>query len=57
LFCLFFVVHLVQVVLAGWGNFRGMITGFEVKKIPPPVEEDPENEEATLRANAEPLKF
>jgi thiosulfate reductase cytochrome b subunit len=33
LFCLFFAVHVIQVILAGWNNFRGMITGFEVKKI------------------------
>ncbi len=32
LFCLFIVIHIVQVILAGWNNFRGMITGFEVEK-------------------------
>ena len=32
LFCLFFVVHVVQVFIAGWNNFRGMVTGFEVVK-------------------------
>ncbi len=26
-FCSFFLVHIVQVVRAGWNNFRGMITG------------------------------
>ena len=30
LFSLFFVVHIVQVIIAGWNNFRGMVTGFEV---------------------------
>jgi thiosulfate reductase cytochrome b subunit len=30
LFTLFFVVHVLQVVRAGWNNFRSMITGFEV---------------------------
>ncbi len=30
LFTLFFVVHIVQVVLAGWNNFRSMITGLDV---------------------------
>lgn len=30
LFVLFFLVHVVQVVLAGWSNFRSMITGREV---------------------------
>lgn len=32
LFCLFFLVHVLQVIFAGWNNFRGMIAGFEVKK-------------------------
>ncbi|MBL7733410.1 MAG: cytochrome b/b6 domain-containing protein [Chitinophagaceae bacterium] len=32
-YVLFFLVHIVQVILAGWNNFRAMITGFEVKKI------------------------
>ena len=30
LFVLFFVVHVVQVVLAGWSNFRSMITGYDI---------------------------
>ena len=29
-YCLFFLVHIIQVALAGWNNFRGMIAGFEV---------------------------
>ncbi len=29
-FVLFFVVHVVQVILAGWSNFRSIITGYEV---------------------------
>jgi thiosulfate reductase cytochrome b subunit len=29
-YVLFFVVHVVQVVLAGWNNFRSVISGFEV---------------------------
>jgi thiosulfate reductase cytochrome b subunit len=36
LFCLFFLVHVVQAIRSGWNNFRSMITGFEVF----PVEED-----------------
>jgi thiosulfate reductase cytochrome b subunit len=41
-YCLFFLIHIVQVILAGWKNFQSMITGFEVfrekeiKKTPPP---------------------
>lgn len=30
-YLLFFVVHIVQVILAGWNNFRAIITGFEVQ--------------------------
>jgi thiosulfate reductase cytochrome b subunit len=26
----FFVVHIAQVIRAGWNNFRAMVTGFEV---------------------------
>ena len=29
LFVLFFVVHVAQVALAGWSNFRSMVTGYE----------------------------
>jgi thiosulfate reductase cytochrome b subunit len=32
LFVLFFLVHILQVIIAGWNNFRGMLTGFEVIK-------------------------
>lgn len=51
LFTLFFVVHIVQVIIAGWNNFRGIVTGFEVEPIPPAIVE-PEEEEA---ANSAPL--
>lgn len=29
-YCLFFVVHVGQVVKTGWNNFRAMVTGYEV---------------------------
>jgi thiosulfate reductase cytochrome b subunit len=29
-FLLFFLVHILQVIIAGWNNFRAMITGWEV---------------------------
>jgi Ni,Fe-hydrogenase I cytochrome b subunit len=32
-YCLFFVVHVIQVILAGWKNFRSMVTGFDVFSI------------------------
>lgn len=30
LFVLFFLVHIIQVAIAGWSNFRSMVTGYEV---------------------------
>ncbi len=33
LFTLFFVVHIVQVILAGWNNFRSMVTGLDVLRL------------------------
>jgi thiosulfate reductase cytochrome b subunit len=29
-YCVFFVVHVIQVVLAGWNNLRSMVIGYEV---------------------------
>ena len=29
-FTLYFVIHVAQVIRAGWGNFRSMITGYEI---------------------------
>lgn len=29
---LFFVIHLLQVARAGWGNFRGMVTGYVIER-------------------------
>ncbi len=29
-YCLFFVIHILQVIKAGWNNFRSMVTGFDV---------------------------
>lgn len=36
-YVLFFVVHVAQVVRAGWNNFRSMVTGFEVVEPTPPA--------------------
>ena len=30
LFVLFFLIHIVQVVAAGWANFRSIITGYDI---------------------------
>ncbi len=32
-YCVFFVIHITQVVRAGWNNFRAMVTGYEVVRI------------------------
>jgi thiosulfate reductase cytochrome b subunit len=37
-YVLFFVIHIVQVILAGWNNFRSVISGFEVvNEEPQPI--------------------
>lgn len=33
-YCLFFVIHIMQVIRTGWNNFRSIITGFEVIQTP-----------------------
>jgi thiosulfate reductase cytochrome b subunit len=35
-FCGFFVIHVIQVLLAGWNNFRSMVSGLEVKPVEEP---------------------
>ncbi len=32
-YCLFFLVHVAQVIFAGWRNFQSMITGFDVLNV------------------------
>lgn len=36
-YVLFFLVHIAQVVRAGWNNFRAMVAGFEVVEDPAPM--------------------
>jgi thiosulfate reductase cytochrome b subunit len=42
-YCLFFLVHVVQVILAGWNNFRAMVAGFDIvyDKQDPPAADNP----------------
>jgi len=43
-YVVFFLIHIIQVIIAGWNNFRAMVTGFEVVKIKEeliPVEPSP----------------
>jgi len=42
-FCGFFLVHVVQVVLAGWNNFRAMVSGYEIQGLGPRAK-DPEDD-------------
>ena len=39
-FIAFFVVHIVQVVLAGWNNFRAMVSGQEIQQTDSPSLEE-----------------
>jgi hypothetical protein len=47
-YLLFFVIHIVQVILAGWKNFQSVITGFEVVNVEPKpaIQTSNENEKA-----------
>ncbi|MBX7134958.1 MAG: cytochrome b/b6 domain-containing protein [Fimbriimonadaceae bacterium] len=40
-FCAFFLVHIAQVIRAGWNNFRAMVTGYELTE-----DEGPEDKAA-----------
>ena len=42
-YVLFFVVHVLQVSRAGWNNFRGMVTGYEIVALTQP--DSPSQEE------------
>ena len=44
-FCAFFLVHVGQVILAGWNNFRAMVSGYEIRH-----RDEPSIEEARRRA-------
>jgi thiosulfate reductase cytochrome b subunit len=35
-FCLFFLVHVMQVIFAGWNSFRSMVSGVEVRPLHEP---------------------
>ena len=32
---LFFLVHVLQVIRSGWGNFRSMVTGYQIERKEP----------------------
>ncbi len=35
-FCGFFLIHVQQVMLAGWNNFRSMVSGYEIQRVEAP---------------------
>jgi thiosulfate reductase cytochrome b subunit len=41
-YLVFFIIHIIQVALAGWNNFRSVIAGFEV------VEQTPDSDSGTI---------
>ena len=46
-YVLFFVVHIIQVLLAGWNNFRSFVSGFEIIYNEPSIQKkDVEDEQA-----------
>ena len=50
-YVLFFLIHVVQVMLAGWNNFRSVIAGFELVEVSAlPVPQDL-SEEPNLKDN------
>ena len=45
-FLAFIILHVAQVIRAGWGNFRGMLTGYELAPAPesPPLAPEEEDD-------------
>jgi thiosulfate reductase cytochrome b subunit len=35
-FCMFLLLHISQVVYAGWNNFRSMVSGYELRPFSEP---------------------
>jgi thiosulfate reductase cytochrome b subunit len=35
-YVLFFLIHIAQVIRAGWDNFRAMVTGYELVPVTEP---------------------
>jgi thiosulfate reductase cytochrome b subunit len=40
---LFVVMHVIQVVRSGWGNFRSMVTGYVIERRSPPADDHRED--------------
>ncbi|GAB2699214.1 cytochrome b/b6 domain-containing protein [Mucilaginibacter koreensis] len=52
-YVLFFIIHIIQVALAGWNNFRSVVSGFEVVKQPQAVSIEPTVQEDNQRTDPE----
>jgi thiosulfate reductase cytochrome b subunit len=50
-FCIFFIVHVMQVAMAGWNNFRSMVSGYEVQNVTNSDRIDPDSGEPTGEAH------
>ena len=50
-YVLFFLIHIIQVILAGWNNFRSVISGFEVVNEEPKsiIEITPSSDEKSIQ--------
>ena len=50
-YVMFFLVHIIQVILAGWNNFRSVISGFEVVNEEPKhiIEITPPSDEKSIQ--------
>jgi hypothetical protein len=35
------VIHIIQVIRAGWNNFRSMVAGYELVPVTEPTDERP----------------
>jgi thiosulfate reductase cytochrome b subunit len=46
-YCLFFAIHILQVIRAGWKNFQSMVTGFETVAEKRNSIESPSNDSST----------
>ena len=51
-YCLFFLVHIIQVIFAGWRNFQSMITGFDVLNITADGKEIPSSGRAAVNTRS-----
>ena len=55
-YVLFFLIHVIQVLLAGWNNFRSLISGFEIIKnneLPNPETNGPHSADNHIKQSAQ----